>query len=50
MKRIWEVDYELNWTWWTFGVRYRAAPYSATEILIGLGQLLLVFTKAFHLD
>lgn len=41
----WEFDAEWNWTWWTIGVRYRNQPYDAIVWLVGIGPLLLVFTK-----
>jgi hypothetical protein len=46
----WEFDHELNWTWWTFGLRYRSALYDGTEYLVGLGPLLLIWRKPFEVD
>ncbi len=38
-----EFDHELNWCWWTFGFRWRRGHYDASELIIGLGPLMLIW-------
>lgn len=46
--KIREIDYELNWTWWTIGVRYRNEPFDGVEWIIGIGPFMLIIHAGYR--